>query len=174
MPITERDHASILSKYRVLLYHLLGKYKSQLSATAFEELENDCRYAIIRAIESYDADHPSKASPDTLVGCYIKLEIKRHIHESGYKGRSFEESLESFPDDETISIIEADPSDAMMLDAAIASIQDDRCRDIVERVASGETMANIGREYGISRERVRQVKRDGVQEMGENVGRKMP
>jgi hypothetical protein len=39
-----------------------------------------------------------------------------------------------------------------------------RDRDVIKRVAKGETFANVGRRHGITRERVRQIWADGLPE----------
>ena len=179
--MTPREQQSALTTYRGILYHAIGRLKSILSHEDYEELESDCQYAILRAVDDYDARHDSGSSEMTLVRRYVEMEISRFVRESGQEGRMFEAGTISLttpigPGDAVLEdAIESDDDyrdERLQLDMAIGGIVDARRRDIVSRWRGGQTCADIGREYGVSRERARQIRNKGVEEMGLSVGRR--
>lgn len=183
--MTIRDQIASLKQYRPLMRSMLKPIRDNISREDMEELQSSCMFAIIRAVESYDARDERGATEMTLVRAYITGEIRNFIRHLSCNRTIFESGTISMttpvdngeawlPMEDSLAAPDSDPTDAMMLNAAIASIHDPRRRDIVSRVAEGETMRSIGRDYGVGRKRIFQIKEEGIKEMSGNMGRKKP
>ena len=185
--MTQREQYDALQKYRGLVGHALnGKtggtsYRKILSNEDYDELESDCLAAIFAAIESYDPDHPSGAKVETLIYFYIRKAICHFVDLKARKRSIFNDGTISLSTtlgtgpttlEDELEGHDGDHTDRLQLEAAIASIHDPDRRAIVERVSGGETMRAIGRDYGVTRGRIFQIKEQGVKEMQGNVGRK--
>ena len=179
--MTLREQHTTYNQYRGLVRYTIKRYKEILSPEDYEEMEADCLGEIFRAIEAYDPEHESGASIESLISKYVSVRACSFIRTMGCKRAIFNAGTVSLSTpinggdgilEDIIPARHDNPDSHLQLSAAIASIQDPRCRDIVTRVAQGETMRSIGRDHKIGRQRVFQIKEAGVEEMSGNVGRK--
>lgn len=184
MQISPRQHASILKEYRAFMHKMLNPIRPNISPEDMDELESSCQYATIRAVENYDEAHEGGATCKTVVRKYITVEIAKYFKKRTTRKALFNSNTISMftPIGNTghpITLgdfIEAKAQGCLdeniQINEAIASIQKKRDRDIIDRIRKGETEISIGSEYGLSRQRIGQIKQSGVMEMSENVGRR--
>lgn len=158
------------------------RYRGALQRVTFGEVVQECRYATLRALKPFKPDAGTKFATYALMWMRAKVNVLISRERAGpavYISRKNgsitwapTSSLDTFykhdpsnSDDRRLDI--ADPSVDVHADAEERSFEllmsnaidklPEREREILRRHAGGETLATIGLDYGLTRERIRQL-----------------
>lgn len=181
--MTQKEERAAFVKYSGLVRYCIRRYKYILSREDYEEMEADCLGEIFHAIDDYCPGHESGASVDSFISKYARTKARSFVSSMGNRDAIFNAGMISLSTpagdgdgtlEDSIADDQIDHTNRLQLSAAIASIQKPRSRDIVQRLVDGQPNRSIGRDYGICRERVRQITVAAVEEMSGNVGRRKP
>lgn len=177
MNMTPREQSEILKKYRWLVGISISGYRKNLSWQDFEELEADCLYAIFRAIEAYDPNHPSGATVETLIGKYINQTIKNFVQRMATKRRIFEAGTISADQpvhrDDPTPLVDyfqgretGDESDrAIVISSLLNAIDNPRKKMIISAITKCHTEAEVAKSIGVTPQRVSQIKTETISEV---------
>jgi RNA polymerase sigma factor (sigma-70 family) len=139
--------------------------RSWVGATAYDDLLQEGRMGLWRAIRGYDVGRGTRFS--TYAWPIIARQVWRTIREEERRRRAPPLPWAEPPDPEAFALAawQADAIGAA-LESALGHL-DPRSRDVIIAAygldgQGASSLAAIGRHYGISRERVRQLRNDGL------------
>ncbi len=136
----------------------------------FYEVISDGNLSLMRAIEKFDYSRGNKFS--TYASWAIMKNYARSIPEEHYLCKRFmtgqEEVLEAAPDHHPEGVVDSDRQTIRELLAAGLRFLSDREREVLtnhyglESKSGGLTLEQIGRSFGITKERVRQIEQQAI------------
>lgn len=158
--------------------------KKAASSPVLDELLQEAYYAVIRAVDSFDAEHSTLSTYVTRPviwalqhhNCHlVKLpdSVFKKKDEAVLKTTYREFSNDDLVDGETtldVVLMREEDSEVKNLVNSLMSILTEREKDIILRRLDGETLLDIGTSYGVCKERIRQIETAAKKKMLEHSG----
>ena len=149
--LSEKEEADLCKKYRPLVLSLAARYSGR--GIAFDELEAAGQLGLTRALRKFD---PARGSFGAYAKPWVRGEITALFKPTSDLFSCRRVSLSVHHNDDERSH-QRDVADEAPVIAPDLDALSDRDRHIIESRAAGETLAEIGKQLGISSERVRQL-----------------